>query len=59
MQLTVTPLRAFSMASALVKPIIAGLGGGIVDLAGLALLAVDRRDGDDAAELAVAHALHT
>ena len=35
---------------------VAGLGGGIVDLADLALLAVDRGDGDDAAELAVAHA---
>ena len=36
---------------------LAGLGGGIVGLAELALLAVDRRDVDDAAELALAHAL--
>jgi hypothetical protein len=39
----------------LTKPI-AGLGGGIVGLARLALLAVDRRDVDDPAELALAHA---
>ena len=36
---------------------LAGFGGGIVHLAELALLAVDRRDIDDAAELALAHAL--
>src|SRR5580698_1001510 len=35
----------------------AGLGGRIVGLANLALLAVDRRDVDDAAEVALAHAL--
>src|SRR6266850_1315960 len=35
---------------------LAGLGGGIVGLPHLALLAVDRRDIDDAAELALAHA---
>ena len=50
------PLRALSCASALVKPMLAGLGGGIVGLAHLALLAVDRGDVDDAAELALAHA---
>src|SRR5215207_2109550 len=36
---------------------VAGLRGRIVRLAGLALLAVDRGDGDDAAELAFAHAV--
>src|SRR5262249_18448404 len=36
---------------------LAGLGGGVVRLAHLALLAVDRGDVDDAAELALAHAL--
>ena len=36
---------------------VAGLGGGVVDLAHLALLAVDRGDHDDAAEGAGAHAL--
>ena len=36
---------------------VAGLGGGVVHLAELALLAVDRGDLDDAAELARAHAL--
>ncbi len=35
----------------------AGLGGGVVGLAHLALLAVDRRDRDDAAEPALAHAV--
>ena len=35
---------------------VAGLGRGIIDLAELALLAVDRGDVDDAAELAGAHA---
>jgi hypothetical protein len=44
------PPLAFSSASALV-------GGGIIDLAELALLAVDRGDVDDAAEFAGAHAL--
>src|SRR5207253_3788182 len=36
---------------------VAGLGRGIVDLAELPLLAIDRRDVDDTAELAGAHAL--
>ena len=36
---------------------VAGLGGGIVGLAHLALLAVDRGDVDDAAEAALAHAV--
>jgi hypothetical protein len=36
---------------------LAGLGGRIVALAELTLLAVDRRNVDDAAELALAHAL--
>jgi hypothetical protein len=35
---------------------VAGLGGGIVGLPRLPLLSVDRRDVDDAAELAVTHA---
>jgi hypothetical protein len=36
---------------------LAGLGGGIIGLPHLAFLAVDGRDVDDAAELALAHAL--
>src|SRR5439155_4703971 len=39
------------------EPELAGLGGGIIGLAHLAFLAVDRGDVDDAAELAGAHAL--
>src|SRR6202000_1694778 len=37
---------------------VAGLGGGVVGLAELALLAVDRRNVDDAAELARPHAFN-
>ncbi len=53
--LTVMFLAAPSNASALVKPH-AGLGGGVVRLAHLALAAVDGGDVDDAAEGAGAHA---
>ena len=45
--LTVMPARAPSCASALGEADVAGLGGRVVGLAELALLAVDRGDGDD------------
>src|SRR3954447_4082086 len=48
--------RAF-LGKRLAEADVAGLRGGVVRLAGLAFLAVDRGDGDDAAELALAHAV--
>ena len=53
------PLRGAFLRQRLGEADVAGLGGGVVGLADLALLAVDRGDGDDAAELAVAHAVQT
>jgi hypothetical protein len=51
------PRPAPSCASALVKPWMPDFGGGVIDLAVLAGLAVDRADIDDAAEAARAHAV--
>ena len=51
------PLLALSCASAFVEAELPSLGGGVISLANLALLAIDRGDIDDSAELAAAHAL--
>ena len=50
------PARGALLRQRLGEADVAGLGGGIIGLAHLALLAVDRGDVDDAAELALAHA---
>ena len=57
MQLTVMPFARVLQRQRLGEADDAGLGGRVVDLAHLALLAVDRGDVDDAAGIAVAHAL--
>ena len=57
MALTVMPLAAPSWRQRLGEAVDARLGGGIIDLAILAGLAVDRADIDDAAEAALQHAV--
>ncbi len=56
MALTVMPLAAPSWASALTKPMLAGLCRGIIGLAHLAFLAIDGGDANHPAEIAVTHA---
>jgi hypothetical protein len=57
MAFTVTPPRAPFLGERLGEAVDSGLGGGVIDLAVLAGLAVDRADIDDAAELPLLHPL--